>query len=165
MDYRLMADSPVTLFWRHSILDETTDWLLAHDYQVVRLAASDWLVETDMHQAFAAALDFPEYYAGVLAALNDCLSDVAFCDYGARPEATGLVLVMTGYDTFAERFPLVAEAVLDIIASNATTALLVGHRILCLVQSDNPRIAFGPLGAEYARWNDAEWLEDRRDLG
>src|SRR4051794_7204439 len=92
LDYRLMADSFVTLFWRQSILDETIEWLLAHGYQVLRFDASDWLKEDDLHRDFAAALDFPDYYGGVLAALNDCLRDVAFCDYGARPEAAGLVL-------------------------------------------------------------------------
>ncbi|GAA1273698.1 hypothetical protein Psi02_04470 [Planotetraspora silvatica] len=159
-----MAGSFVTLFWRRSVLDETIGWLLAHGYQVIHFDASVWLTEDDLHRDFATALDFPDYYGGVLAALNDCLSDVAFCEYGARPDATGLVLVLTGYDKFTERLPEVAEKTLDIITGNAQTAMLVGHRMFCLVQSDDPRISFGPLGATYAGWNAAEWRYDRRGL-
>ncbi|MFF5243837.1 barstar family protein [Streptosporangium sp. NPDC000095] len=164
LDYRLMAGSPVTLFWHQAILNEAIDWLVAHGYQVVRLDASGWLEEGDLHRDFASALGFPAHYGGSLVALGDCLGDVAVCDYGVKPEATGLVLVLIGYDRFAVRFSEVAEMVLDIIACNSWTAMLMGHRMFCLVQSDDPRIVFGPLGGAYARWNDREWREDRRGL-
>ncbi|MFG3441290.1 barstar family protein [Nonomuraea sp. NPDC047897] len=96
-------------------------------------------------------------------ALNDCLDDVASGDYGMSPEATGLVLVLIGYDSFAARCPEVAQRALDIIAWNARSAILVGHRMFCLVQSDDPRIVFQPVGATAVAWNDAEWLDaDRR---
>ncbi|MGI5491472.1 barstar family protein [Microtetraspora malaysiensis] len=162
VDYRLMAGGFVTLFWRQTILEETIDWLIAHGYEVVRLDASGWMGEADLHRDFARSLDFPSYYGRNLNALNDCLSDVAVCDYGTSPEATGLVLVLTGYDKFAVRCPEVAQLALDVIADNSRSAILVGHRMCCLVQSDDPNIVFKPVGATAVEWNSAEWLNARR---
>src|SRR5262245_43309502 len=43
--FRLMANTPVTLFWRRQILEEATGWLSTHGYQVVRLDAAQWISE------------------------------------------------------------------------------------------------------------------------
>ena len=104
--FRLVANTFVTLFWRLALFDETTDWLRTHGYDVVRLNASDWVEEADLHRELAAALEFPSYYGKNLDALNDCMRDVVTCDYGTSPEATGLVLAFTGYDRFAAHCPL-----------------------------------------------------------
>jgi hypothetical protein len=52
--------------------------------------------------------------------------------------------------------------VLDIIADRARTAMLTGHRICCLVQSNDPNIRLEPVAAMSVLWNDAEWLDNRR---
>lgn len=104
----------------------------------------------------ATALDFPDYYGSNLAALNDCMNDVAYYEYGTSPEATGLVLVFIGYDKFAAHCAHAAQRTLDIVADNARSAILIGHRMLCLVQSDSPDIHFAPVGATPVLWNDAE---------
>ncbi|MGP4102252.1 barstar family protein [Nonomuraea sp. KM90] len=163
--FRLMAASFVRLFWRHAVLDQAIDWLLAHGYQVVRLDASAWTREEDLHTAIAQALEFPDYYGRNPAALNDCLSDVTTFEYGARRDATGLVIVFTGYDKFAAYCPDVAQLSLDIIATQARTAALFGHRMCCLVQTDDPDARFDPVGAMPVLWNDAEWLDSNRHPG
>jgi hypothetical protein len=38
--YKLLRFSPVTLFWRPQVLDETTEWLSDRGYQIIRLDAS-----------------------------------------------------------------------------------------------------------------------------
>ncbi|RMI45531.1 helix-turn-helix transcriptional regulator [Actinomadura harenae] len=118
-----MAASFVRLFWRRALLEEAIDWLLEHGYQVVRLDASTWEREQDMLTAIAKALDFPDHYGRNLDALNDCLSDVAAFEYGARRVATGLVVAFTGYDRFTARCPRAAQIVLDIIADQARGAI------------------------------------------
>nr|WP_062338040.1 barstar family protein [Herbidospora sakaeratensis] len=158
LDFHL-AENRVTLFWRQNVLEEAIDWLLAHGYEVVRLNASNWMTEADLHRDFAQALSFPDYYGGNLAALNDCLSDI-----GTGPsDATGLVLVLIGYDGFATRHREVAQAALDIIARNALSAMMFGHRMFCLVQSADPNVEFEPMAAIDVGWNRAEWLTDTRD--
>ncbi|WP_214327498.1 barstar family protein [Nonomuraea sediminis] len=160
--FRLVAASFVRLFWRHALLDQSIDWLLDHGYQVVRLDASAWTREEDLHTAIAQALEFPNYYGRNLDALNDCLSDVTSFEYGARRDATGLVIVFTGYDKFAAHCPRAAQITLTIIADQARSAALFGHRMCCLVQTDDPDTRFDPVGAMPVLWNDAEWLDSKR---
>jgi hypothetical protein len=160
--FRLVADSFVRLFWRRELLDSTLEQLEQHGYQIVSLDAASWTREADMHRAMVEALDFPGYYGHNLNALNDCLRDVVAHDYGARADATGLVVVFTAYDVFARRCPEVAQAVLEIIAIRARAGALVGHRVCCLVQSDDPHICFDPVGARPVLWNDAEWIDSQR---
>lgn len=117
-----------------------------------------------MHRELAAALDFPDYYGHNVDALNDCMGDVAAGDYGAPADATGLVLVLTNFDTFAASHGPTAQALLDIFASQARNAALFGHRMICLVQSDDPKLSFEPVGATEVVWNDAEWLNAKRGL-
>lgn len=52
--------------------------------------------------------------------------------------------------------------VLDIVADRARGAALFGHRIMALVQSDDPDIAFEPVGAMAVMWNAAEALDSSR---
>ena len=160
--YLLMRNAPVRLFWRRAVLEEAVLWLGEHGYQLVRMDASGWLTEDDMHDAFAAALDFPDYYGRNLDALNDCLRDVDVFAYGATPGTTGLVLVFAGYDAFTRRCPRAAQIVLDIVADHSRMAMLLGHRILALVQTDDPGLRFEPVGATTVAWNDAEWLDSSR---
>jgi hypothetical protein len=124
--------------------------------------ASPWTTEQDLHREIAAALNFPSYYGHNLNALNDCLRDVGSMEYGTSPAATGLALVILGYDKFSAAKPDIAQAMLDIFAGQARHAALIGHRMLCLLQSDDPRIAFAPVGAMPVMWNDAEWLDSSR---
>jgi RNAse (barnase) inhibitor barstar len=161
--WRLSASSFVSLFWQRSILEETTRWLLDHGYYIVSLDCSEWSDEADLHRGIATALDFPSYYGRNLDALNDCLSDVVAYSYGTRADATGTTLVLQHYDAFAAKQRDVAQAVLDIFAKRARTASLVGHRMLCLVQSDDPQIRFEPVGSTSILWNPEEWLDAKRD--
>jgi len=42
--------------------------------------------------------------------------------------------------------------------------LLLGQRLLALVQSDDPRIRFERIGAVPVNWNPREWLDSDRGL-
>ncbi|MGI5241576.1 barstar family protein [Dactylosporangium sp. CA-139066] len=160
--FRLLANTPVTLFRRPEVLDETIGWLGAHGYQITRLNAASWSTERDLHREVAAALEFPDYYGHNLDALNDCMRDVVSQAYGWQPDAAGLVLVFVGYDTFAGHCPRAAQVVLDIMAGHSRGAALIGRRLMCLVQSDDPDLRFEPVGATPVAWNDAEWLDAAR---
>jgi hypothetical protein len=154
--FQLARNSVVTLFWRREVLAETVTWLAEHGYQLVRLDAGGWTTSADFHHDVKAALDFPDYYGHNLDAFNDCMRDVATYEYGATRDATGTVLVFTGYDAFAAREPRAAQVILDVIADAARRAMLVGHRMLCLAQSNDADIAFEPVGATPVLWNPAE---------
>lgn len=162
LDYRLAASGPVSMFFSTEVLRSNVAWLSDHGYRVVHLEASGWRTEQDMHADLALALNFPDYYGRNLDALNECLSDVAGCDYGFSEADAGLVLVMRGIDRFMQRQPRLALDLMDAVVGAVRGAALFGHRILCLVQSDDPNLEIPPIGAALVSWNDAEWLNSNR---
>ncbi|MGY0231602.1 barstar family protein [Longispora urticae] len=150
LDWLLLRESHVHRCADGATLDSAVAKLERLDYRVVRLAAGSWLDGADMHAALAAALDFPAYYGRNLDALNDVLWDVAAYGYGSDPAATGTVLALDGFEAFAIREPVVSEALLDIFANRARTALVMGHPMLCLVEAE---MSFLPVGATpVPRW-------------
>jgi hypothetical protein len=164
VDFRLVHNTFVTMFWRSSLLDETVDWLRSHGYDVVEFDADSWASAGDMFDDLAERLHFPDYFGRNLDALNDCMRDVASHEYGWHADATGLVIVLRAFDAFAAVDRRTAQIMLDIFADQARCAILIGNRIICLVQSNDPQLSFGPVGAMPVMWNDAEWLNSRRGL-
>jgi RNAse (barnase) inhibitor barstar len=165
VDFRLVRNTFVTMFWRSSLLDETVGWLQSHAYRVVEFDAGSWSSDADMYDDVALALGFPDYFGRNLDALNDCMSDVASGDYGWDAGVnTGVVIVLRAFDAFTAVDRRTAQKMLHIFADQARSAILIGHRIICLVQSDDPRLTFEPVGAMPVMWNDDEWSNSRRDL-
>ena len=156
LDWNLVQDGFVTLFGDRDRLQEALDWLTNHGYHVVFLDAASWADPDRLDDDIAAGLDFPDYYGRNLNALEDCLSDVAEGRYGVRPDATGLVLVLVNYDQFAAADPVQAHDFLDIYARQARHAALIGHRMTCLIQSNDPDLGLAPVGAQRVRWNSRE---------
>jgi hypothetical protein len=159
--FELLSRSPVTLYFRPGVFAETIGRLESDGYQVVTFRSATWTVNT-MHDNFAAALSFPSYYGRNLNALNDCMSDVVNQDYGWNPTATGLVIAFSGYDGFVRADARSANVVLDIIATRSRETALVGRRLLCLVQTDDPDLSLEPVGASVPMWNGPEWLGSKR---
>ena len=163
-DFRLVQNTFVTMFWRSSLLTETVDRVRSHGYEVVEFDAGSWASAGDMFDDLAERLGFPDYFGRNLDALNDCMGDVALHEYGWHADATGLVIVLRAFDAFATVDRRTAQIMLDIFADQARLAILMGNRIICLVQSNDPRLSFEPVGATPVMWNDAEWLDADRGL-
>lgn len=147
LDLDLLSDGPVSLFRDVAALDAACATLTSLGYHVVRLDAGSWVKAADMLDGVAKALHFPDHYGRNLDALNDCLSDVASGDYGVPAHATGLVLVLTGFDSLTSADPAAAHALADIYADRSRSAMLFGRRMLCLLQSNDRSIAGPPAGA------------------
>jgi RNAse (barnase) inhibitor barstar len=158
LDWRLLQNGPVVLYLRRDVLEPDLAWLQEHHYEVKWLDCLAWSDERSMHLAMASTLSFPDYYGMNLNALNDCVSDLGI------PAEGGLVLVFSRFDAFSSRHEDAAQGVLDILAGNARRFLLFGRRLLILVQSDDPRVCFAPVGATAVNWNPKEWLDRNRGL-
>jgi len=163
-DFQLMLSSVVQKFWSRTLLDEALAWLRSVGYRVIELPSAEWHAESDLPLAFEQRLSFPSYYGRNLDALNECMTDFGLYEFGSDPNSTGTVLVLMQYDTFVRVEPKAAFVVLDIIASASRRALLVGHRMLCLVQTDDPRLEIEPVGSEPVMWNQREFLNTSRGL-
>lgn len=164
LDFRLVHNTFVTMFWRSSLLDETLEWLRSHRYDVVEFDAASWASASEMFDDVAAGLHFPDYFGRNLNALNDCMRDVASGEYGWHTDATGLVIVIRRIDAFTSVDRRTAQILLDIFADQARCAILIGNRIICLVQSNDPQLSFEPVGAMPVMWNDAETLNSKRGM-
>jgi RNAse (barnase) inhibitor barstar len=158
LDWQLLQNSSVTLYHSHEILAGDLRWLGENGYDIRSLELGAWSASQDYLVAIGQVLRFPQFYGRSLDAFNDCLSDVPISQEG------GLVLVLREYQQLSVAFPSIAQAVLDILADNARWFLLTGRRLLVLVQSSDPRIAFEPVGATSVMWNPKEWLDSKRGL-
>lgn len=162
IDWTLLQNGFVTKFCSTNILEKSVTWLRDFGYEIVEIETSDWASESDIHLDFAAAFSFPDYYGRNLNALRDCLRDVAEYSYGSNRDSTGTVLVLNHYDRFLHKDADLAEDVLDIFADTARLAALIGHRMICLVQSNDPAIEIRPVGATPVVWNREEFLNSSR---
>lgn len=161
LDFQLLQVSPVALYFKREVLEEDLRWLAANHYAIDRLDASSWLTKEDALDALAAQLAFPDYFGRNLDALNDCLRDLDV------PDAGGRCVVFERYDAAVKTLGAeLAWQLLDIFAGQARAHLLFGKRLLVLLQSDDPQLAFAPVGATPPSWNPREWLDSarRRDL-
>lgn len=162
LDFQLMQNGAVCLFHGDTPLRAAVSELTGSGYELVDLDAARWTHAAAMHDALAAGLGFPGYYSRNLAALHDCLSDVAKADYGWSPEATGLVVTIRHFDRFTSIDPATAWRLADIFACQSARGLLFGHRILWLLQVDDASFGLDPVGGYTPTWNPAEWRDSRR---
>lgn len=166
LDWQILRDGSIALYWRREFLDEDILWFRQHNYQIFSFNCDRWASSEEMHADFQRTLNFPGYYGRNLDALNDCLGDLAV------PDAGGTALALSRFDAYAKgpgAAPLAsgrpeAEIVLDLLARASRFFLLTGRRLLTLVQTDDPRVWFESLGCVHADWNRREWLNKNRGL-
>ncbi|WP_158257328.1 barstar family protein [Kineococcus xinjiangensis] len=162
-DFELALAGPVVLFHRAALLYRARQLLVEAGYDLITVDASRWDNESVAHQELASALHFPDYYGANLDALNDCLSDLASYNGMTSPAAAGFVLVVKHLEVLVQRMERFAYGLLSAYAQQARGAALIGHRMLCLAQTDDPDLHLAPLDTVEAAWNDAErFLPSRR---
>jgi hypothetical protein len=159
--FALARSGPVVLFHRPEVLGAEVDLLRRRGYACSVSHCATWRDLDDQHDALVSALGLPGHYGRNLDALADCLSDVVVdAVAGGVP---GTVLGLTGWDGWSRRETDAAQGLLDVLAAAAHDALLLGHVLLVLLQSDDPRLQVPPVGARTVGWNPSEWrTADRR---
>jgi RNAse (barnase) inhibitor barstar len=158
LDVQLLQSSAVTLYHKHSLLTQDVACLQQFGYRVYALDTAAWKTVADFHADAKRVFAFPEHYSANLASWIDCLGDLDVPDDG------GVVIQFRHFDAFARLEPQFAHTLLDSIESASRRFLLGGHRLLALVQSDDPRIRFERIGAVPVNWNPREWLDADRGL-
>lgn len=166
LDWQLLQNGPVALYFSPAVLSEDVLWLRGHEYEVHEFDCERWTSSELVHNDFKQVLQFPDYYGDNFDALSDCLSDLRVSPAG------GAAFVFYRYDSFAKSAGAAraasgrthAEIILDIIAETSRFFLLTGMRLVALVQSDDPRIQFERIGGTPVLWNPREWLDKKRGL-
>jgi Barstar (barnase inhibitor) len=166
IDWQILRDGGVALYWRRELFDEDLDWFHQRHYQVYSFDCERWTSSQEMHMDFQRTLNFPAYYGRNLDALDECVCDLPVPDTG------GMALALTRFDAYANGPGAIAKAagrreaeiVLDALTRASRHFLMTGRRLLTLVQTDDARSRFDGLGCVSAAWNRREWLDKNRGI-
>lgn len=153
LDYRILRDSVVSLYWRNKFLKSDLEWFEKEHYEIIVFDCRSWTNENEMHKQLKENLFFPEYYGMNFNALRDCLWDLVI-------RKGGLVIVFEHLDYLKSDL---IHAILDVFVQCSRQKMLFGYRLIVLAQVDNPYIEIAPLGAYNAMWNGEEWFNSSRE--
>jgi hypothetical protein len=156
LDWAILQKGPVALFHKLAVLDDAVAWLKQRGYTVATADCRPDPSKRGVLDAITAALGFPT--GANLDGFND------YCWQLEVPDDGGFGLVLLHYDGVVAADRELAGTVLDILAGSAWHKLLFGRRLICLVQSDDPRLTFGPVGGRAPTWNPREWFNKDRGL-
>lgn len=150
LDYQLMMRAPVRLLHSRTLLATTVAWLKENGYHTVTVDAS-WLITAHMFRDLGAAFGSlcHDQWHCLGESLDDALAD-------AWDRSAGFALALTGFDDFARHHADDAHTLLNVIAERAWPAALLGHRMICLVQSDEPQLKLRRIGLWTLPWFDHE---------
>jgi hypothetical protein len=167
LDWQILRDGGIQLYWHREYLSEDSQWLAKHDYDVFEFECETWKSQDDMFSDFARVLRLPDYFGRNFDALDDCLADLPLS------ENRGGAIVLGRFDAYAAHagsaqmpgFKNAAEVVLDVIATASRFHLLNGNQLVALVQTNDPQLRFGAIGRVSPQWNRREWLNANRQSG
>ena len=151
LDERMLLSGSVALYHDRVVLDEDASNLRALGYRVYVLDASHWLTTGAFHSGIRLMLEIRGKYIENLDGFIDGLTRIELSDRGRA------ALVFLHFDVFARQCRMLAQQVLDVIATQSRNFLVDGHRVVALVQSDSPTLEIEPVGATPVTWNEREW--------
>lgn len=150
LDYQLLLDGGVALYYQHEVLGEDVAWLALEKYELLQF--DDGAMESLDSFHFEARLKFgaPETYEPTYEGFRGAASALEI------PEVGGVALVFVGVDELAASDPISALRLFDVISDVSREFMLQGRRLVCLAQSDEPDLDLGPIGGKPLDWNPRE---------
>ena len=158
--YDLFRHTPVKLFLRDAILDESIQHLENHNYFVFQVDCRHSESESDLYNSILFAL-------GVLQAEYKNISPIQFWDLVTETDFAdkkGIVLVFRHFDNVHSRFPKATQHALSVLAGYQYRWLWFGNRFTTFVQTDNSSLELDTIIEVKASWNDRESLLKDRGL-
>ena len=157
LDWELLRSGPIALFHKQNVLKDAIEWLREQGYSVAEVdchsCCSEAAILRVILQSIGISVMEPTYQGFV-----DYLYHHEIADEG------GFAFVLRGFEQFASADQEAAEAVLHAISLAAYGKLLFGKRFITLLQSDDPRISFNPIGGQSPVWNRREWSDASREV-
>jgi RNAse (barnase) inhibitor barstar len=141
LDWRILLNGAISLFSSQIALDEACKWFDEHQYLTYRFDCTRWTTEETFYAEMRETLNLPDYCGGNLDSLSDCLADIAI------PYDGGAIVVFDHFEAFVKGHLQLAQGLLDIFEISSRRFLLIGQRLIALVQVDDPKIVFEPVGA------------------
>ena len=158
LDYQLMQNGSVLLFWRKAIFLDTIEALRSLDYDIRHVAFTSMeKFQDDISDALKWQQQFGyNKWSGNLDALTDGFRGEPF-DAGNRA-----AFCIENFHQLKTEDPKLAWALLDILEHSSRDYLMFGKRLIGLIQTDDDRYSPEPLGGRKPQWNRAEWLNGNR---
>lgn len=153
LDFRLLQNGSVSLYWSGEKLEEDLRTLRADGYRVDRIDLARCCSDSAFHNEVARVLEFPAWYGRNWDAFNDLLEDLEIA-------GRGRALLFANVEAF-NRDSL--QALFDVLVMAAWSHLLVGERLVSIFQTSNPSFAIRG-GEQAALWTGAERLDRDRGL-
>lgn len=150
LDWQILRNGAVTLYFDAKVLEEACIWFQEHHYRLYRFDGTQWKTPDDFYDAARGILGLPEYCGNNLDSLRDCLWSIGV------PQEGGAILVFSRFDAFWQQWRTFSFDLLDILEEQSRKFLLFGQRLIILVQSDHSNLSFQPVGARPVLLNPTE---------
>jgi hypothetical protein len=151
LDFEILAEGGVALYYQHEILGEDIAWLALERYEIVQLEESAMDSIEAFHFEARLKLHLGDDYPGTFEGLRDALSELQ-----VPPGAGGYAIVLEAADQLAIENPGAVHRLCEIFSGVSREFLLTGQRFLALVQTDDPGFMLPPVGAHEIAWNPRE---------
>lgn len=149
LDWSILQNGYTCLYSRKEFLLIDISWFRKERYRVLEFDCSRWEEdEQKMHDELKQKLRLTDACGSNFDALEDSLKEVTIT-------GKGMVLVLHHFDKVERK---TAQDLLNILAGASQWHLLLGERLLTLLQVDSPRVTYEPVGAKPVAWNPHEWL-------
>lgn len=133
-----LATGAVGMIYDRTVLGAVMGDLAAKDYRVAAFDTRRWTNPLAVGQDLGAALGMPESLPRTLPVVGSYLQELARSDEPYGDPCLRLVVVLGVFDDFLARHRATALLLLDELGQAARMAHLFDHRILVIVQSDDP---------------------------
>ncbi|MBL4687471.1 MAG: hypothetical protein JKY37_22940 [Nannocystaceae bacterium] len=150
LDFEVLAEGGVALYYQHEVLGEDVAWFALEGYEVVQFddGAMDSLEA--FHFEARLKLSPDREYDPSFDGFREATSRLQVPDPG------GVALVFTNVDKLAEADPISTLRLFDVVADLSREFLLFGRRLVALAQTDAPDLDLGPIGGRTLTWNPRE---------
>jgi RNAse (barnase) inhibitor barstar len=155
LDWKILQNGAVSLYLDPNILEADCTWFRDRNYREYRFDGTAWLTREDFYTAMDQQLTLP-YSSGNLDTLRDLLMDLEV------PHESGTIFVFWRFDLFTRRFTKDTYNILNVMEEISRGFLLTGQRFIVLVQSNDPKITFDPVGAHPVILNPTENIRHMR---
>lgn len=158
LDFEILAEGGVALYYQHEVLGEDLAWFALERYEVIQFDEEALDSLEGFHFEARLKLGFREDYEPTPEGLREGLSELPVPDEG------GTALVLLGIQRIAAEDAEGLRALLAVITELSHEFMLTGQRFVTLLQSDDPELDVGAFGPRQMAWNPRERMPWTRGL-
>lgn len=133
-----LATGAVGIIYDRTVLGAALNDLNARAYRVAAFDCRRWSNPLTAGQELGAALGMPESLPRTIPVVGNYIQELARSDAPFGDQRLRMAVVLGVYDDFLSRHRADALMLLDELGQASRMGLLFQHRILVLVQSDDP---------------------------